>query len=277
MDAFALRVANLIVGNPEGAAGLEITLLGPELEFIGDARVAVGGAEFDGVPSWRPLAFRAGDRLRFGECRRGCRAYLAVSGGIEAAPVMGSRSTYVPGGFGGIQGRALREGDFVPTGAVPPTGAGSRIRASWRVSPAMLPAYRPNPVLRAVRGAQAGDFGADLWTAEFQVSPQSDRMGMRLAGPTLARLVAGETVSSAVAPGTVQVPADGQPILLMADAQTVGGYPQAAHVIGPDLSLAAQLRPGERVRFHEVPLDEAHRLALDRERDVAHLRMGLMA
>jgi KipI family sensor histidine kinase inhibitor len=274
MDALALRMANLIVGNSDGAAGLEITLLGPELEFTADTVVAVGGAEFEGAPPWRPLLLRAGERLKFGECRRGCRAYLAVDGGFEVAPVLGSRSTYLPGGFGGLGGRALREGDELEIGVGLPVAGGLRRQMSWRISPSVLPAYSPHPVLRAVRGAQAGEFGAKLWETEFQVSPKSDRMGLRLAGPKLGRASADELPSSAVAPGTVQVPPDGQPILLMADAQTIGGYPQAAHIIGPDLPLAAQLRPGERARLSEISVEEAHRLALAREHDLAMVRLG---
>jgi len=276
MDAYALRMANLIVGNPEDAAGLEITLLGPELEFIADTMVSVGGAEFAGAPPWRPRLLRAGERLRFGECRQGCRAYLAIGGGLQVAPVLGSGSTYLPGGFGGWQGRALREGDVLEIGTDRrPIGESRRL--SWRLSPSILPAYSPHPILRAVRGAQAGDFGPELWTAEFKISPRSDRMGLRLGGRKLARFGAAELASTAVAPGTVQVPPDGQPILLMADAQTIGGYPQAAHVIGPDLPLAAQLRPGDSVRLCEISLEEAHRLARDRERDVAKMRLGLPA
>jgi antagonist of KipI len=277
MDAFALRMANLIVGNPEGAAGLEITLLGPELEFTADTMVAVGGAEFEGAPPWRPLLLRAGERLKFGACRQGCRAYLALSGGIDVAPALGSRSTYLPGGFGGLGGRALREGDEIELGAKLPGAGGSRRHLSWRVSPSVLPAYSPHPVLRAIRGAQAGDFGAELWGTEFQVSPKSDRMGLRLAGRKLPGAGGAELPSSAVAPGTVQVPSDGHPILLMADAQTIGGYPQAAHIIGPDLPLAAQLRPGDSVRLSEVSVEEAHRLALARERDLAMVRLGFPA
>jgi antagonist of KipI len=277
MDAFALRMANLIVGNPDGAAGLEITLLGPELEFTADTVVAVGGAEFEGAPPWRPLLLRAGERLKFGECRQGCRAYLAVGGGLDVVPALGSRSTYLPGGFGGLGGRALREGDEIEIGAGLPGAGGSRRHMSWRVSPSVLPAYSPHPVLRAIRGAQADDFGAELWETEFQVSPKSDRMGLRLAGRKLARASAAELPSSAVAPGTVQVPPEGQPILLMADAQTIGGYPQAAHIIGPDLPLAAQLRPGESLRLSEVSVEEAHRLALARDRDLAMVQLGFPA
>jgi antagonist of KipI len=193
------------------------------------------------------------------------------------APALGSRSTYLPGGFGGLGGRALREGDEIELGAKLPGAGGSRRHLSWRVSPSVLPAYSPHPVLRAIRGAQAGDFGAELWGTEFQVSPKSDRMGLRLAGRKLPGAGGAELPSSAVAPGTVQVPSDGHPILLMADAQTIGGYPQAAHIIGPDLPLAAQLRPGDSVRLSEVSVEEAHRLALARERDLAMVRLGFPA
>jgi KipI family sensor histidine kinase inhibitor len=275
MDPFALRIANLIVGNPEDAPGLEVTLLGPELEFTADTLVAVTGAEFEGAPPWRPLLLRAGERLKFGECRQGCRAYLALRGGIGVAPVLGSRSTYLPGAFGGWEGRALREGDRLELGRGRSAGAEASRALSWRVAPSALPAYSPQPVLRALPGAQATDFGPELWQAEFQVSPRSDRMGLRLAGRKLVRPGSGEMASSPVAPGTLQVPPDGHPILLMADAQTIGGYPQAAHVIGPDLPLAAQLRPGDRFRLREVALEEAHRLARIRERDLAALRLGL--
>jgi len=274
MDALALRVANLLVGNPAGAAALEVTLIGPELAFAADTLVAVGGAEFDGVPAWRPRRVAAGDRIAFGECRRGCRAYVAVAGGIDLAPVLGSRSTYLRAEIGGYQGRALRAGDRIPVGMAGRTLADA---GAWRVAPEILPAYAPAVTLRVLRGAQAGEFAIGLWGAEYRVTPQSDRMGLRLAGNPLARAGNEELLSSAVAPGTVQVPPDGQPIVLMADAQTIGGYPQVAHVIGPDLPLAAQLRAGDRVRFQEVSLEEAHRLAFARERDLAMLAAGLAA
>jgi biotin-dependent carboxylase-like uncharacterized protein len=272
MDAFALRVANLLVGNPEGAAALEITLRGPELVFLADTVVAVAGAEFAGVPAWRPIPVRTGERLKFGECLRGCRAYLAIAGGIDVALALGSRSTYLRGELGGYAGRALRAGDRLPAARV----RADRVRAgSWRVSPAILPAYAAAPTLRVLAAAQTADVGSRFWSAEFRVSPQSDRMGLRLEGEQPLGGGARELMSSPVAPGTVQVPPDGRPILLMADAQTIGGYPQAAHVIGPDLPLAAQLRPGDRVRFRLVSLDEAQGLAAARERDLAHLRAGL--
>ena len=270
MDVFALRVANLLVGNPEDAAALEFTLVGPELVFSTDALVAVGGAEFDGVAAWRPFVVRAGEHLKFGAARRGCRACLAVAGGLEIAPVLGSRSTYLRAGLGGFQGRALRDGDVLQAPDVTRGFTGH-----WRIDGRILPAYSAVPTLRVVRGAQADEFGGVPYVSEFKVSPQSDRMGVRLAGTKLARIGSAELVSSAVAPGTVQVPPDGQPIVLMADAQTIGGYPQVAHVISVDLPLVAQLRPGDTLRFAEVTLEEAHKLALAREHVLAMLHEGL--
>jgi KipI family sensor histidine kinase inhibitor len=270
-DPFALRVANLLAGNPEDAAGLEVMLAGPELEFEEETVVAVAGADFEGAPAWRAIRIAAGQRLAFGECLRGCRAYIAVSGGIATEPVLGSRSTYLRGGFGGWEGRALRAGDRLPVGR--PSGAPPRLGGI--VSPGIRPGYSPAPTLRVVPGPQAPEFGPELFDATFAVGRQSDRMGLRLEGPELARKAGHELASSAVTPGTVQIPPDGRPIVLLADGQTIGGYPQAAVVAAVDLPLAAQLRPGDRVRFQAIDLAEADRLARARDRDLAFLRTGL--
>ena len=272
MDPFALRVANLLVGNAEDAAALECTLRGPELVFSADTVVAVTGAVFAGVPAWRPWVVRADVPLKLGPVQRGCRGYLAVAGGIGVAPVLGSRSTYLRAGLGGFQGRALRDGDVLPA-----TATVRRVGEHWRIDERILPAYATVPRVRVVRGAQAAEFGSALRGAEFRITPQSDRMGLRLGGPRLLRIGgAVELVSSAVAPGTVQIPPDGQPILLMADAQTIGGYPQAAHVVSVDLPLVAQLRPGDGLRFEAVSLAEAQELILAQERSLALLREGLL-
>jgi antagonist of KipI len=164
----------------------------------------------------------------------------------------------------------LRAGDVLPMTAV-----ARRAAEHWWIDPRILPAYGPAPTVRVVPGAQAAEFGRAWLEQEFKVSPQSDRMGLRLGGTALARTGGSELLSSPVAPGTVQVPPDGQPIVLMADAQTIGGYPRLAHVIGVDLPLLAQLRPGDRVRFQPVPLEEAHQLWLAREYSLAMLREGL--
>ena len=271
MDSFALRVANLLVGNPEDAAALECALVGPELVFHSDTLIAVTGATFEGIENWRPMVIRGGQRLKLGPARSGCRGYVAVAGGIDVPVVLGSRSTYLRGSFGGFEGRALHDGDRLTVAAT-----SRRVAEHWRIDLRIVPAYSAEPTVRVVRGAQADEFGRVLYGTEFKILPQSDRMGVRLGGPRLARIGGQEDlVSSAVAPGTVQVPPDGQPIILMADAQTIGGYPKVAHVINVDLPLVAQLRPGDRLKFAEITLAEAQDLAREREHVLAMLHEGL--
>jgi len=270
MDSFALRVANLLVGNPENIPGIEFTLAGPELVFVEDALVAITGGDFGALPQWRPVPVRSGERVKLGNARRGCRGYLAVAGGFTIAPVLGSCSTFLRGGFGGWKGRALRDGDVLEA-----ADCDRRITGQWRMDERILPAYSAAPELRIVPGTHSDDFGGDIFSGTFEVSPQSDRMGVRLKGPVLVRHATGEVASATVAPGTIQVPPDGQPIVLMADAQTIGGYPQIGHVISVDLPLVAQLRPGDTVRFRKVTLAEAHELLLAREHALGILREGV--
>lgn len=270
MDRFAIRVANLLVGNPEQAPALEFVLLGPELEFSSAALVAATGGDFDALPRWQPVRIEAGTTVRFSAAREGCRGYLAVAGGFDVAPAFGSASTYLRAKIGGLDGQALR------TGAVLRAPELSRqVRDHWRIDPRILPPYSGSPSVRVIRGAQASEFGRTFFEAPYQVTAQSDRMGIRLKGPTLGRHSEAELRSSTVMPGTIQVPPDGQPIVLMADAQTIGGYPQIAHVISVDLPLVAQLRPGDVFTVAEVSLEEAHELALAQERSLAMLRQGL--
>ncbi|WP_414660240.1 5-oxoprolinase subunit PxpB [Horticoccus sp. 23ND18S-11] len=270
-DALALRLVNLLVGNPEGAAALEFTLVGPELRFDHDTVVAIGGGDFGGdVPRWRPIEIRRGTTLKFGAARHGCRGYLAAAGGIDVAPVLGSRSTYVRAELGGFHGRALRDGDDLPVPDVQ-----RHFRDHWRIDERILPSNARPARVRVVRGGHADQFAGDWIARSFTVSPQSDRMGLRLQGAALERRTGAELVSAPVAPGTIQVPPDGQPIVLLADAQTIGGYPRLAHVIAVDLPRMAQLRPGETVTFCEVSLAEARDIALAQERALALLREGL--
>jgi len=270
LDPSALRVANVLVGNEETLAGLEMTLIGPEIEFQTDGLIALGGAEFEGCENYRPVMVRAGQRIKFGAAVRGCRGYLAVAGGITVTEVLGSRSTYVRGGLGGLEGRTLRIGDFIPLGSVVRGVVGR-----WHIDPKLLPAYETTPTVRVVLGSQGKEFGETWRAAAFKVTPQVDRMGMRLSGEALMRASGGELLSSPVAPGTIQVPPDGQPIVLMADAQTIGGYPQIAHVIDVDVPLLAQSKPGDTLRLAEVTLAQAHELWLAREINFAMLREGL--
>ena len=269
-DSLALRVANLLVGNAEGEAVLEFTLTGPELKFLRDALVAIGGADVEGVPSGRPFVMRAGATLDLSRLHRGCRGYLAIAGGIDVPPVLGSRSTFVRGGFGGLAGRTLRAGDRLMVPMVQ-----RQTGEHWQIDPRIGPELAPSATLRVVTGAQADEFGSEWMAHDFKVSPQSDRMGVRLTGAALQRSSPRELISAPVTPGTVQVPPDGQPIVLLADAQTIGGYPRLAHVITVDLARAAQLRPGDSVRFTPVSLDEARRLRHAQERALVLLRSGL--
>ena len=275
MDPFALRVANLLVGNLENAAALEFTLVGPDLEVSEDALVAVTGAQCKGVRNWCPLELKRGERLSLGACAQGCRGYVAISGGIEVAPVLGSRSTYLRGAWGGFEGRALREGDHLKVGMSPLTEI-KPLRLGWQIDPRILPCYSSSATVRMIRSEPREAWMDQLLAASFKVSPQSDRMGLRLVVDLPPRSNGGDAVSAAVVPGTIQVPPDGQPVVLTADAQTIGGYPQAGHVICVDLPVLAQLRPGDELSFIEVSLQEAHRLAMARDRSLAILREGLM-
>jgi antagonist of KipI len=294
-DALALRVGNLLVGNDEHAAGLEITLLGPSIRFEADHLIALTGAHLSPTLNGQPVSrnraiwVAAGAELAFGPAGAGCRAYLAVAGGVAVPLVLGSRSTYLRASFGGLDGRALRAGDELLVGAPSTTAAAIRAtlfngqkpwnQARFTPGPYLCPAPRPEPIIRAVRGPEYAQFSAEsqqaLWREPFTVSTEADRMGCRLQGPSLERLEAMELLSSAVTFGTVQVPAGGQPIVLLADHQTTGGYPRMAQVISADFPALAQVRPGQRLRFQEVTLAEAQALYLAQEARVRSLQRGI--
>jgi KipI family sensor histidine kinase inhibitor len=267
MDAFALRAANILVGNAPDAASLEIALAGPVLRASHECLIAVCGAEFDvrvgslPVPTWHAVYVRAGQEIRFGQRRSGARAYLAVSGGIVLPQFLGARSTYLPGGFGGLEGRALRARDQLPFG---PTGDDSANRAGKVWPRAARPLYSSHPTLRVVLGPQDDYFTpeglATFLSSEYEVSHSSDRMGYRFAGPAVTLRDKAEIVSDGVVTGSVQIPGDGQPIVMMADHQTTGGYPKIATVIRADLPLLAQCLPGDRVRFRASSIAEAQGL-----------------
>jgi antagonist of KipI len=286
LDSFALRVANLLVGNDEGAAALEITLGGLQLRFSNERSVAWCGGEFDVQVGSRTLSaghvahLQAGDELKFGRAQFGCRCWVAISGGIDMPAVLGSRSTDLRANFGGLEGRTLRDGDVLPLLTWP----GSPIPAtedisSWTGPHDWVSPAKQYPVLRFFRGVDWNRFNASTlqrFTSEvFAVSTDSDRMGVRLDGPELKCEKETDLISEAVAPGTVQVPPGGKPILLLGDCQTIGGYPKIAHVITVDLGIAAQLRAGDGVRFSEVTLQDAHQLLLEREHDLDRFRIGL--
>jgi antagonist of KipI len=269
-DPFALRVANLLVGNPEGAPALEITLIGPELEFSESAWVAVCGAQFEDVQPWRPFQVEAGGRVRFGARLKGCRAYLAVAGGFDIETVMGGKGTFLAAALGGLHGHALRDGDHLKS--IPTR---RRLAGRWTLDERVLPIYSREPTLRVMAGAQEAQFDDLLYKERFSVTARSNRMGIRLEGAKLLRSESGDLVSSAVAPGTIQVPPDGNPIVLMCDAQTLGGYPRVGHVASVDFPLLAQLAPGDHVRFERTSVKHAHEWAHAGERTLGLLRQGI--
>jgi biotin-dependent carboxylase-like uncharacterized protein len=271
LDRAALVLGNRLVGNGPGAAALEVTLVGPRLRFSAPAVVAVTGADLgarlggEPLPLWTPVALAAGDELAFALPSgggRGTRAYLCLAGGFAVPPVMGSRSTDLFGGFGGWEGRALRAGDELPVGA-PAAPPAVLLRRRLAGPP---PPNEPDAPTRVVLGPQTERFtreGVETFLGHaYAVSSASDRMGMRLTGPPIALARGADLISEGIAHGAVQVPGDGQPIVLLAARQTVGGYPKIATAIGADLDALGQRRPGDRVRFAAVEPAAARALTL---------------
>ena len=272
MDPFSHRLANALVGNDPNAATLEITLTGPEVAFEDERPVAVAGAVFDlsleGQPAPRSPAFvaRAGARLTFGRRLHGSRAYLAVAGGLAVPLALGSRATHVLSGMGGFRGRALMSGDRVPLGEIL---AGSRRKTD--LAPASA---RPIPDgharVRVLPGPHHDRFDTkafeQLQSAPYTISNDSDRMGFRLRGPALGSARDANLISDATPLGVLQVPPSGQPVLLMADRQTTGGYPAIATVVAADIGLAGQLAPGDTISFAVCSRREALAALIAQER-----------
>lgn len=257
-DPLALRAANLLAGNAENAAALEMVLTGPTLEFETAATVVVAGSDFGSeLPLWTPVEIAAGQVVRFGGTRSGARACLAVRGGLAVPRTMGSASTHV---LTGVGGRPLRAGDVLAIG----NDAVRRPRAG-----AAPPFAREGP-LRVTAGPQADRFGAELYESVYTVAEESNRMGLRLRGPAIPS-PPGAMLTEGTALGAVQVPPDGQPIVLFVEHQTTGGYPKPANVISADFWRLGQLRPRDEVRFEPVGMERAWSLLQEQERWVYSL------
>ena len=285
MDEVSHRLANLAVGNDENDATLEVTMMGPTLRFEREAVLAWTGADLsptlDGVPvpPFAATAVPAGATLQFGRRVAGLRAYVAVQGGYALAPVMGSASTYARAGFGGHEGRMLRKGDRIAL--KPARAAATSMPLPSPLSEALrrrLEPAAPDAPIRVLRGREWVQFGAPAQQAllgqAWRIGAQSERMGYRLEGTALERAARGDILSEPVAFGTVQVPPDGQPIVLMAERQTSGGYPKIAQVASIELPRLAQRAPGEHIRFAMIEIDEAQALLLMREQTLQALREG---
>ena len=281
MDVHAWKLGNLLVGNTGGEAGIECTLMGPLLLFEEDQLMAITGAdlsaEVDGipVPMWRPVYVHKGAVLSFGQARSGCRTYLTVHGGFDLPEVLGSYSTYLRAGFGGWEGRALKSGDLIPfKSAAPELPA----EFNWSLSPKMYQRSQ-DEVIRVVKGPEFDNFHeksiAAIFTEKFKISKEADRMGYRLEGTPLKLRKKEELLSSAVAFGTVQVTAEGNPIVLMADHQTTGGYPGILQVISVDLGKLAQFQTGDLLSFELITLAQAQALLISGEQELRQLKQTL--
>lgn len=264
LDPFAFRVANLLVGNPAESAVLEITIVGPQLAVLREVDVALTGAEMgfmlnhNPVECWKTIRVKPGDVINIQQVKSGCRGYLAVTGGINVPAVMGSCSTYVSGKLGGYKGRLLKKGDIMQR------GEGSLLDKPRHLSESWIPHHSEEVLLRAIPGPQNDFFDEGMemfFQSKFMLTAKADRMGYRLQGSPiqLKEKMPKSIISEPTMPGGVQIPADGQPIILLAE-QTVGGYTKIATIISPDLSRIAQAIPGDTIQFEQVSLETAHRL-----------------
>lgn len=292
MDPFSLRIANLLVGNPEGEGALEITLFGTTLQFKSDQLVAITGGNLqptiDGekAPMWRPILIRKGSILKFKSAITGCRAYVAFAGGIEIPDVMGSKSTYLRAAIGGLKGRALQKGDEFTCGHYSIIGKAFAWQLekmddhfSWSVNYKEFFSFKQRQTIRVLRGAEFERFDQSskqtFFSIPYTLTTQADRMGYRLEGKPLSLAEKFELLSEGVTYGTIQVPSNGQPIILMADRQTTGGYPKIGQVISVDLPLLAQLQPKAEILFKEVPLEQAESELIEKEIFLNELAMGI--
>ena len=263
-DPIALRIGNWLVGNPEGAAALEMTLLGGTFEFQQDAVVALTGSDFGAsIKCNVACAMRAGETVRVGPTQSGARAYLCIQGGIDVPLFYGSASTHVLSGLGGFAGRALRKGDVLRIGS---TGAGFVER---KMNAQAMQKLAPRKDLRVTPGTQWGWFAEEARRAflagPYLVTEESNRMGLRLNGPALLAAGAGSMITEGVPLGAIQVASGGQPIILFVEQQTTGGYPKIANVIAADLASVGQLRPRDTVRFELISFENARMLIREQE------------
>lgn len=279
MDRTALRAANLLLDNEEGFAGLEATAAGPTLRALLDLVVAVVGADMQPLVDGKPVEcgtaidIRGGQILELQRARRGLRAYLAVAGGIDVPIMLGSRSTCLPAAFGGFQGRALREGDRLPIGRVwrqPMALRGRRLPPGW------LEPIGDVLTVRVVLGLQADHFTPEgiraFLSGSYRLTQQMDRMGARLQGAPIAHRSGADIISDSTPLGAVQVAADGQPMILLADRQTTGGYTKIAVVIQEDIFRLGQATPGQVIRFCQISAPEAYAALRAHERRFDALR-----
>ncbi|RFU70286.1 biotin-dependent carboxyltransferase family protein [Peribacillus saganii] len=267
MDPFSSRIANILVGNNEVEAVLEVTLVGPKIKFIHDGLIAITGADLSSrlngetIPLWKSIKVSKGDILDFGPIRYGCRSYIAVAGGIDVPQIMGSKSTFIRGGYGGLDGRKLQKGDTI---SIDGSKLNTSLITSRKLPPSYILNFEEDRKVRVILGPQLEAFTKDaiedLFLTPYKISIDSDRMGYRLEGVPLTHVMGADILSDFITAGSIQVPGSGQPIVLMSDCQVTGGYTKIGVVIGVDLPYLAQKKPGDYVRFEKIGIAEAQRL-----------------
>lgn len=277
MDRYALRIANVLAGNREDAAGIEVTLHGLKLRSARDTWISITGGDLfpqidnQSVPMWTSICLRKDQVLSFPRLRSGFRAYVAVRGGVEVALLMNSRSTMVKAAFGGTGG-ALKSGDLLKIGE----RFGADHRGFKALPERFIPKYSVQNDLRVILGPQSDHFSSEtralFLDSEYTITSQSDRQGYRLTGPELRHLKSYNMITEAMWPGAVEIPGDGLPIILLADAQTTGGYPKIASLISVDLDTLGQAKPSDRIRFKSVTLEESVARMKEREVQVKEIR-----
>lgn len=291
MDSLAVRIANILVGNEEDEATIEVTMVGTELQFEEEHLVAITGGNLaptiDGNKAfmWRPILIRKGQVLKFNSPVSGYRAYIAFSGGLQVPKVMGSKSTYIQANIGGYKGRELRKGDVLSCGVLTEQG-GMFLRQlkkmgtsfQWSVNYSSFYTSK-SETIRILKGSEFDCFDdkskKNFLNKSYKITINADRMGYQLVGDKLSLTNKFELLSEGVTYGTIQVPANGQPIILMAERQTIGGYPKIGQVISIDLPRLAQLQPGDTIHFELTSIESAEKLLLQQKLDIHELEMGI--
>jgi len=281
MDSYAYRVANFLVGNEDNEAVIEITMMGFAAEFLDKTVIAITGGNLlpclngRAIAMWQRISVIPGDKLTFQRVKSGCRSYLAFAGGIDVPLIMESRSTFLRGAFGGYHGRALRKEDILKIG----TRTKSTEELGERSLKAQAMDYPSEITLRVVGGPQEEAFTKEglkeFYRNTYKVTMDSDRMGFRLEGAKIIHRGKPEIISDGVAMGAIQVPGHGQPILMMADRQTSGGYPKIGNVITADLPKIAQAKPGDTLGFRKVSIEEAQEVFVQMEQDWNEIKDSL--
>lgn len=280
MDSYALRIGNRILGNEENESGIEISTLGLSLEVLNQTVIAITGADFNPTinnlpaPIWEALEVRKGDIISFNQVKNGCYSYLLVAGGIDVPVVLGSKSTYVRGKIGGQKGRPLKKSDIINVGKA---NQGLRNIVGRKVSAINLPTYHEENEIRVILGPQDDHFTKDglhtFLNSFYEITANSDRMGYRLKGPKIESKNGSDIITDGIPSGSIQVPRNGMPIVMLADRQTTGGYAKIATVISLDIDKFAQIKPGDKVKFIKVNLEEAHCLLQEREKNITNLQL----